>query len=106
MALNEINKMDEINKLDYTNPVNSLGSCDNPVKVKGKSGRPRKYPIDPLLGKTNYKLLVHDVRNSTRITCPNCHIEIMQCNLSHHKKTKRCKLLGENIYLKTINNVT
>ncbi len=91
--------------LTEINAITPLEINDNPVKVKGKSGRPRKYPIDPLLGKTNYKVLVHDVRNSTRITCPNCQIEVLQCNITHHKKTKRCKLLSENLYLKSLNNV-
>ncbi len=95
MSLNEINE---------ANQINSLELSDNPIKIKGKSGRPRKYPIDPLLGKTNYKVLVHDVRNSTRVTCPNCCLEIMQCNLSHHKKTEKCKKIGEIINLRNMNN--
>jgi hypothetical protein len=63
--------------------------------IKKPIGRPRKYPIDPNTGKTNYKLHVDDKRVHNKIQCPICHCFYMECNASHHKKTAKCKQIGE-----------
>jgi hypothetical protein len=70
-------------------------SCDfkdSELIIKKSKGRPRKYPVDPITGKTNYKL--YDKRISDRIhnkiECPNCFQQVTECNISHHKKTIKC----------------
>ncbi len=83
MSLNEL----EDNK--------SLNGLDNNI-TKLSKGRPRKYPIDPNTGKTTYI----DPRINNKIMCPVCSRQIMECNLSQHKKTSRCKNIGEIIMLK------
>ncbi len=67
------------------------------VETKRGKGRPRKYPIDEATGKSTYI----DQRIYTKMLCPVCSQQIMECNLAQHKKTMKCKRVGEIIMLKS-----
>ncbi len=75
----------------------SLNEQTENIKVaKNPKGRPRIFPLDPLTGLSTYV----DTRIHNKIECPVCFQQIMECNLSSHKKTKKCKRVGELLALR------
>jgi hypothetical protein len=77
--------------------VMELNGENEEFKVIKKSGRPRKYPIDPVTGKSTYV----DPRIHNKIDCPVCFQKVMECNLHSHIKTVKCKRVGELLALRT-----
>jgi hypothetical protein len=85
---NQDNVLPELNEQTTNNPLI--------LKEKSKPGRPRICPINPETGKTIYK----DKRLHNKVQCPNCQSQITESNITHHKKTNKCKIIGENLRFK------